>query len=929
MTERQPTYREIQRMSAHIVSAAEKGNTDEAIGLLERGADPDAVDENGVPALVWSARRGDMRLIDELLRRGAKPDSADGKGTTPLMWAVREGQDAAVERLLAAGADVRLTDTRETTALHYAAAHGRNATVERLLPRGADRDAVDGSDDTPLTLAAAGAHFDIVLSLAAQGADINAQGNGGRTALLQAVMESRIPAGDDKARLVAELLSHGADPEIADDYGWTPLMRAAHAGDDAVIGLLLDRRADIHRPDAQGMNAFHWAAQAGKTGAMRLLLDRGANVDRRDSQGQTALFRQMRDPNAETVRFLLVAGADPNARADRGDSVLMAAVRKQNQAMAALLLDHGAAIDAPGRNGETPLDLALASGMDSMAHFLVQRGARASKQLADSLNLHGGIDDPDDRGWTPLGKAARDNDVSRIHVLLDAGANIEGTADDGVTPLMVAAVRSNPATLTALLERGANANARDSHGETVLHHAIAGQRVENVPLILAAGADVDSAGGRGRTPLMAATAQYDNEIAGMLLDSGADVDRQDEQGRTALMVAVSSRNEEMVARLLALGADAAIQDHEQRTAAEIAHGLHEPVLARRVAIATAPTPESAKPAPPDTRQWPVPDSVMERLAAMFPEEPDSVPPRPIQDACHPAGFVLDANREVDCDCDVTFHRPVYRDHTGINFRVTACLRCGTVSVTESIVDEPHPNDVRCVGHIIQAVSFEALEWLADWPRLAWGVWNDDRSIYLPAALRCQTVEGLEQAERAALAEQKGMPVRERILHAGVPSNPAPTSLPDPLESFAETWEGLRLTDDTPIERLWALSDDGTWAAPFAHAILLRQPNIVQETASRLRSADPTRSRAAKCLVDRQRLNDPAIVAAVIDRVRDAPLTESALGPLLDTLYFIGPAAAEARPLLRELAQRVGGSDYYFRKRIEQVRDLLKPGPGSP
>jgi hypothetical protein len=38
--------------------------------------------------------------------------------------------------------------------------------------------------------------------------------------------------------------------------------------------------------------------------------------------------------------------------------------------------------------------------------------------------------------------------------------------------------------------------------------------------------------------------------------------------------------------------------------------------------------------------------------------------------------------------------------------------------------------------------------------------------------------------------------------------------------------------------------------------------------------------------------------------------------LLDTLYYIGHAAAGARPLLQQIAEKIGDSDYYLRKRVE-------------
>jgi len=97
----------------------------------------------------------------------------------------------------------------------------------------------------------------------------------------------------------------------------------------------------------------------------------------------------------------------------------------------------------------------------------------------------------------------------------------------------------------------------------------------------------------------------------------------------------------------------------------------------------------------------------------------------------------------------------------------------------------------------------------------------------------------------------------------------------------------------------------------------------------LRSRDPIQFRAAKNIVDRTRISNPAIVAAVIDLVKSAPLTEPALYPLLDTLYYLGASAAEARPLLKEIAARVGERNYYLHKRILDIHKLLSPNPTQP
>jgi len=57
--------------------------------------------------------------------------------------------------------------------------------------------------------------------------------------------------------------------------------------------------------------------------------------------------------------------------------------------------------------------------------------------------------------------------ASVVHVLLDAGANLEARDEQGMTPLMLAARgHGNPDVLSVLLDAGADGTARNSAGQT-------------------------------------------------------------------------------------------------------------------------------------------------------------------------------------------------------------------------------------------------------------------------------------------------------------------------------------------------------------------------------------------------------------------------------------------------------------------------------
>ncbi len=114
-------------LNQQLLEAARNGNVDEALGLLESGADPDALPAVGArdqrSALVLAALLPDTRLLRALIARGAQVNRAHAD-VTALLAATRDsyhGRAEAVMTLLANGADPRLCDRDGNTPLHHAA----------------------------------------------------------------------------------------------------------------------------------------------------------------------------------------------------------------------------------------------------------------------------------------------------------------------------------------------------------------------------------------------------------------------------------------------------------------------------------------------------------------------------------------------------------------------------------------------------------------------------------------------------------------------------------------------------------------------------------------------------------------------------------------------------------------------------------------
>ena len=179
--------------------------------------------------LIKAARANDVETVTRLLAQGADPNAHDG--ATVLIAAAgsrARGPERLVirQRLLVAGARVNGPASDGLTALSIAAVLLDPVAVHLLLQHGADPNLVDLHCVTPLlhSLLPHGdeaKHLDVVRLLIGSGAHVNGRAmRDGRTALGSAVRRG-------SAAMVALLLAGGADPNLADDAGTTPLMAAA------------------------------------------------------------------------------------------------------------------------------------------------------------------------------------------------------------------------------------------------------------------------------------------------------------------------------------------------------------------------------------------------------------------------------------------------------------------------------------------------------------------------------------------------------------------------------------------------------------------------------------------------------------------------------------------------------------------------------
>ncbi|XP_078530368.1 protein phosphatase 1 regulatory subunit 12A isoform X6 [Lissotriton helveticus] len=228
---------------AVFLAACSSGDSEEVFKLLDRGADINYANVDGLTALHQACIDDNIDMVKFLVEHGANINQPDNEGWIPLHAASSCGYLDIAEYLISQGANVGAVNSEGDTPLDIA----EEEAMEELLQNEVSRQGVDVE-------AARKEEERIMLRDARQwlnSGNINdvRHAKSGGTAL-------HVAAAKGYTEVLKILIQAGYDINIKDFDGWTPLHAAAHWGKEEACRILVENLCEMETVNKVGQTAF-------------------------------------------------------------------------------------------------------------------------------------------------------------------------------------------------------------------------------------------------------------------------------------------------------------------------------------------------------------------------------------------------------------------------------------------------------------------------------------------------------------------------------------------------------------------------------------------------------------------------------------------------------------------------------------------------
>ena len=359
------------------------------------------------------------------------------------------------------------------------------------------------------------------------------------------------------------LIDLGAEVNMIDKCGGTPLFMAILASNIKMIELLIDNGANVNLANKKGFCPLHIAVSIGHQEVIEMLISNGACINSETDSGDKPMHAvsynlfgrytidQCKKDYSNIIKQLKKYGCCVDDKNKNGVTALHLAVQYGNITLVKALIENGANIHAIDDAGNAPLHYAMCTGEqfyeftynnpdivvkfeeyetrlsehlnyccfymeheDSMRIRCKSFDPECSSKIIEKLIMSGAnINMKNSLGMTPLYLAVILDVLDAVKMLLKLDADIEEKRDN-VTPLYRSVVKyvyegdkkfsgispNYLHILKELINYGAYLNATYTEGNTVLHLMVEAGNVELVQTLLENGADYTQINDYGELP---------------------------------------------------------------------------------------------------------------------------------------------------------------------------------------------------------------------------------------------------------------------------------------------------------------------------------------------------------------------------------------------------------------------------------------------
>lgn len=363
----------IQESMQHLSNPYESFNI-----LIKSGASLDrVVPEQIHPVITASAFAKDPRILEQLFKLGYKFDDFEQyAGLSPLNEAIAFNNLGSVNKILELGAStsflapVNASNSDPVSPLHATSMVRRpEKIIESLLSHGAPIDYQDNKKNTPLLWHILNKNERGSLHLINNGANVNLINEDGLSPIL-------IAAREGLSKTLKLLVENGADTNVRSASGETPLIMFCTNNENNksrnmsdILDTIFDLKVDVGTRDINGRDALVYCLSNGNISASEFLIEKGASLSRRYNAGNLVQHEILELMYTSTFQKIM-----GQSRVDK----------LTEQRIFEFLLDKITTIDGQNENGDTVLHLATKNGNTDLIELLISHGAKGSiKNLAD------------------------------------------------------------------------------------------------------------------------------------------------------------------------------------------------------------------------------------------------------------------------------------------------------------------------------------------------------------------------------------------------------------------------------------------------------------------------------------------------------------------------------------------------------------------